>query len=198
MSGLAGPVAGFAEPALAAQATFRLALDAMARPGQVAALPADLLQPPAPLQLAAYALALTLLDYETPLWLAPSLAGAVVIESLRLHCGCPIVAEPAAAAFALVDAAAPPPLAAFAQGTSDYPDRSTTLILQTAGLASGTGLTLRGPGIAAVAKLNVAGLAPGFWQQWAANGRRYPQGVDLLLTDGARLAALPRTTQVEA
>ena len=61
---------GFADPVFDSQATFRAALDALARPGRVAALP-PVLTPPAPLNPATAALCLTLADLDTPLWLDP-------------------------------------------------------------------------------------------------------------------------------
>jgi hypothetical protein len=101
MTGLAP---GFADPVHDAQAAFRSVLDAMSTPGRIVTLAAPPAVP-APLMPATVALCLTLIDYETPLWLdGPARAAD---GFLRFHCGCPIVAAPADARFAVVaDAAA--------------------------------------------------------------------------------------------
>ena len=54
----------FADPARASQAVFRSVMDAMARPGAIVAT-GGLARAPQPLGLAAAAVALTLLDYDT-------------------------------------------------------------------------------------------------------------------------------------
>ena len=56
---------------------------------------------------------------------------------------------------------------------------------------------LTGPGIEGEAQLDVVG-APALWPGWRANAGRFPRGVDVVLCAGVRLAALPRTTRVEA
>ena len=74
---------GFAEPVLAAQTTFRTVMDALARPGSVRRLAG--VAAPAPLSPSAAAIALTLLDYETPFWLDAPLAGAPEVVRFRLR-----------------------------------------------------------------------------------------------------------------
>jgi len=188
--------AGFADPALGAQATFRCLLHAIAHPGRIVAAPQGLPPPPAPLLPPAYAAALTLLDFETPLWLDPSLARPAVIDSLRLHCGCPIVA-PEQARFALL-AGQGAPLAAFEQGTAEYPDRSATLIWQVDRLDDERGARLAGPGIRTSTRLQVEGLPADFWRLWGMNHSQFPLGVDVVFVTTDRIAALPRSTAVEA
>jgi len=189
--------AGFAEPVLAAQTTFRSVMDAMARPGSVRRLAG--IAAPAPLSRIAAALALTLLDYETPFWLDPPLAAATeVARFISFHTGARVTADPANAAFAFVAApAAAPPLASFAQGSLEYPDRSTTLVLQVTHLAENDGMTLRGPGIAGARRLAASPLPAGFLAQLVENRARFPRGIDILLVATDAVAGLPRSLNVE-
>jgi alpha-D-ribose 1-methylphosphonate 5-triphosphate synthase subunit PhnH len=188
--------AGFADPALGAQATFRCLLEAIAHPGQIVTMPERLLAPPAPLLPQAWATALTLLDFETPLWVDPALAVPAVIDSLRLHCGCPIVKQETAR-FALL-AGSDARLAAFEQGTPEYPDRSATLIWQVESLEAGRGALLAGPGIRTVRRLQVGGLPDDFWTQWSMNHGQFPLGVDVVFVTTDRMVALPRSIEVQA
>ncbi len=186
---------GFADPALEAQAVFRAALEALARPGRIAVLK-GLPEAPPPLGEAAAALGLALLDYDTPLWL--DRAAEIAAGHFRFHCGCPIAAGPGAAAFALIcEARAMPPLDAFAWGSDAEPSESATLIVEVGTLTEGGPLRLTGPGIATEHRIGATGLPDGFWTGWAANHAAFPRGVDLFLTCGPRLCGLPRTTRVE-
>ena len=188
---------GFADPVMEAQATFRALMDAMARPGTICPLAAAV-SPPAPLPPVAAAVALALCDHDTPLWLDPALsAGETVRTWLAFHCGAPLTATPAEAMFALVvEPARLPDLALFGQGTQEYPDRSTTLILAVDTLEEGPMLRLEGPGIEGLARLAAAPLPPRFAAQWAANAARFPLGVDLVLPAAGAVACLPRTARI--
>lgn len=184
---------GFAEPVLAAQATFRTVMEAMARPGTIRRLAG--VAAPAPLSPTAAAIALTLLDYETPFWLdAPLAATGEVARFISFHTGARVTADPADAAFAFVAApAAAPPFTAFAQGSAEYPDRSTTLVLQVAHLAEDAGMLLRGPGIAETRRLAASPLPADFLDQFADNRAQFPRGVDILLAASDAVAGLPRS-----
>ena len=178
---------GFAEPAPEAARVFRAALDAMARPGTVHRIAG--VAPPAPLGVAAGALALTLCDGDTGVWLAPSLDAAPVRDWLRFHAGARLV-DRAQADFAFGPWAELAPLDDFRAGEPAYPDRSATLVVAMPALGAAHRLT--GPGIETEAWLTVPDPAA-----LRANAARHPLGVDLFLTCGDRLAALPRTTRVE-
>ncbi len=187
---------GLPDPVFDSQRVFRCVLDALAHPGSVHELDIALTSP-APLSATATALGLTLADFETPVWLQARAGGAA--QYLRFHCGCPLVAEPALARFAIAhDALALPPLASFALGEIDYPDRSATLLLQVEELSEGKGVKLRGPGIREHAQLAVKGLPARFWSEWRENGQLFPRGIDAILVADKRIVGLPRTTQVEA
>ncbi|MCA3260325.1 MAG: phosphonate C-P lyase system protein PhnH [Telmatospirillum sp.] len=186
--------AGFANPVDDAQAAFRAVLDAIARPGRLAhfAAPAEL---PPGLGRAAAALALTLVDMDTAVWLSPACAPSA--DWLRFHCSARVAASPSAARFAFANAAECPPLANFDLGTNEYPDQSTTLVLEVPSLASGGSLALRGPGIETVEHVGIAGLPAGFWGQRDMLHELFPRGLDVVFVAGDVALALPRTTRVE-
>jgi len=187
---------GFPDPVYDAQRTFRALLDALSRPGQPQplTLPAAFTPPPG-LTMACAAACLTLLDLETPLWLAPPVAPAVR-DWLVFHTGCPLVNQPASAAFALVtDAAALPPLDQFSWGTATYPEAATTLLGQLPALAGGPKVTLAGPGIVETISCELP-LPPDFWPQWQAMTRHYPLGLDGWWFAANQGVGLPRTARV--
>ncbi|MEO5756863.1 MAG: phosphonate C-P lyase system protein PhnH [Mesorhizobium sp.] len=189
---------GFADPVFNAQTVFRAVMDAMARPGMVQPLPA-FARPPAPLTATAGAIALALCDNDTPLWLDPALQASAAVKTwLGFHSGAPLANTPADAHFALI--ASPAEMMAldgFSQGTQDYPDRSTTLILQVSDLTSGAPLLLQGPGIEASATIAPAAMPRHFVEQWKQNIKRFPRGIDIILAAPDGIACLPRTTRIK-
>src|SRR4029077_621203 len=118
---------GFADKVRSAQSTFRAVMDAMARPGTVQRITAWL-DAPKPLTSPAAAIALTLFDHDTTIWLdEPLSAASHVARWLRFHTSAPITAERRYATYALIgDPLALPDLETFALGSEEYPDRSTT------------------------------------------------------------------------
>ncbi|CEG10561.1 Alpha-D-ribose 1-methylphosphonate 5-triphosphate synthase subunit PhnH [Afipia felis] len=182
-----------------AQFTFRAVMNAMARPGTVQKLD-HAATAPAPMTSGTAAIALALFDQDTPLWLDPAMARtAEVAEWLRFHTGSPIVDDPARSHFALIgDPADLPAFDHFALGTSDYPDRSTTLIMQVESLSEGPAVELRGPGINGAAELRMALRPAGLLDRLAANTALFPLGIDLVLVADDAVLALPRSTRVTA
>jgi alpha-D-ribose 1-methylphosphonate 5-triphosphate synthase subunit PhnH len=189
---------GFADPVFNAQTVFRAVMDAMARPGRIMQLPANLAKPPVPLSSAAGAIALTLCDHDTPVWLDPALSGSRAVRDwLGFHASVPVVQVPAEAHFVLV--AQPGELIAidnFEQGNQEYPDRSATLILQVESLSQGPRLKLAGPGIESFATLAPTPLPRHFTEQWKGNNQRFPRGIDVVLAAPDGVACLPRTTRI--
>ncbi len=203
MSGIVTPTQaalspGFVEPVLDAQAAFRATLDALSRPGRIETLTLRL-NPPAGIDAATAAVCLTLVDGDTPVWLAPHAAADRAAAWIAFHTGAPVTSVAADAAFAVVlDAASLPALDGFDWGSDEEPQRGATLIVQVPALAGQGGWTLSGPGIAARAALRVDGLPESFLAARRAMTGAFPRGLDILFTSGARLAALPRTTILEA
>ena len=202
--------AGFSEPVFDSQRSFRAVLEAMSHPGRMVDVGTPIDAPP-PLHAATAAICLALVDFETPVWIQAATDGnthatenatAHATESLsqflRFHCSSPLAADPALAAFAVIhDPAHMPALTAFSAGLSDYPDRSTTLLIQVDGLNTGCRVQLSGPGIKGTQQLAPSGLPERFWTEWRDNGALFPRGVDVLFICGSDIAALPRTTRVE-
>jgi alpha-D-ribose 1-methylphosphonate 5-triphosphate synthase subunit PhnH len=199
MTTIAELPAGFADKVLSAQSTFRSVMEAMARPGSVQRVTASIGTPP-PMMRGVAAIALTLFDHDTPIWLDEKMSETMdVARWLKFHSGAPIVADTSISAFALVnDAGALPDLDRFALGSNEYPDRSTTLILQVASLTQGQAYELRGPGIDGSAVLNATFEPKDLFDRLSINATLFPRGIDLVLVADDAIVAIPRTTRLIA
>jgi alpha-D-ribose 1-methylphosphonate 5-triphosphate synthase subunit PhnH len=189
------PGPGFNDYPMDSQAVFRLALEAMSKPAQ--AIPFDfgaLFKTAPPLPRAVAALALTLADHLTPVWLSPSFAATE--NFMVFHTSAPIVRDPEKAALVLAASQSElPPLSLLSQGDPRYPDRSATIVL--AGVlddpSPGLSLLASGPGLAEEIIFEGHGLTEAFVDQWALNRASYPLGLDVILAGNASLAGLPRS-----
>lgn len=187
--------AGFADPVHDAQHTFRSTLEALARPGRLQTLPA-LPEAVPGLNPAAVAIALTLVDFETPVWLSAGCQDAA--DFLRFHCACTFVTNPAQACFAFAsnwDEA--PPLDHFNLGSDIEPETSTTLVVGVGRLDTSGSLVLTGPGIEHRHRLSSDSLTPDRIAERAALQTLFPRGIDLFLTQGRQVCGLPRTTRIQ-
>ncbi len=191
--------AGFADKVLSAQTTFRSVMDAMARPGSVQRVAAASGAPAAMMRGTA-AIALTLFDHDTPVWLDPLLSETSDVGKwLKFHTGAPVVADPSVCSFAVIgDARALPALDRFAFGTNEYPDRSTTVILQVESLTQGSTFELRGPGIDGAAMLQATLQPADLFERLAINATLFPRGIDVVLVADDAIVAIPRTTRLAA
>lgn len=189
--------AGFAEPVYDSQAVFRSVLDAFSRPGRISTVAAGV-EPPVPLHVASAAIALSLFDLSTPYWTDPSVGTPAAIDYIGFHSGARLTDDPENAAFAIVGGSdTVVSWDAFAIGTPDYPDRSTTVIVQVDNLQDDGPVTLTGPGIRTEHRVRVDGLDDGFWAARQENAKLYPLGTDIILVADRRMICLPRTTRVE-
>jgi alpha-D-ribose 1-methylphosphonate 5-triphosphate synthase subunit PhnH len=191
--------AGFADKVLSAQSTFRSVMDAMARPGSVQRINAAA-GTPAAMMPGTAAIALTLFDHDTPVWLDPAMSRTSdVAKWLKFHTSAPVVVDSSACHFALVgDAQNLPELDRFAFGSDEYPDRSTTLILQVEGLTEGAAFELQGPGIDGTAVLHAMIQPKDLFERLALNAALFPRGIDVVLVHDDAIVAIPRTTRLTA
>lgn len=186
---------GFADAVDGAQRCFRAVLGAMSRPGRIAAL--DLVEsPPKGLSPAAAAIVLAFADIDAPVWLGARAAPAA--DWIRFHTGAPIASDPMFASFAFVATDELPDWSAVNLGSNEYPDRSTTLVVETSRTSTDGPLVLRGPGIEDSHRAAIDGIDSAFWARRAELHELFPRGADLIFVSGTNVLAIPRTTRVQA
>ncbi|MGR5287691.1 phosphonate C-P lyase system protein PhnH [Vibrio maritimus] len=193
------------------QQCFRLLLKAMSEPGEIVAL--DMSKGFGSMHKAATQTLLSLSDNATPIWLSESYRkDAAILENIRFHCGSPVTEIQSSASFAVI---AEQDLAdfdwskaTFSLGCEEYPDQSTTVIVELGSLANGTvenpsksgiTLTLSGPGIESQSALHIGVVSQEFqhFLQERQELVAFPLGIDLILVCDEIIACLPRTTLVE-
>jgi alpha-D-ribose 1-methylphosphonate 5-triphosphate synthase subunit PhnH len=197
MTTIAELPAGFVDKVLSAQSTFRSVMEAMARPGRVQQVIAGV-GTPGPLMPGAAAIALTLFDHDTPIWLdARMRQSSQVAKWLKFHGGAPVVDDSSISSFALIgDGGALPDLSRFAIGSNEYPDRSTTLVVQVQSLSHGRAYELRGPGIDGTMTLRATIEPTDLFERLSINETLFPRGIDVVLVSGDAIVAIPRTTRL--
>ena len=183
---------GFIDTVYDAQKTFRALLDALARPGILQATVA--LSAPNGLEVSCAAACLTLFDLETMVWLQSGFTEDVR-QWLVFHTGCRFTDNPQAADFALIrEIGTAPELAEFSWGNAEYPEASTSLLIQLPELTGGLPMGLKGPGILDEIAVSLP-LNSDFWQQWQTMTADYPLGLDCWCFVDDQVLGLPRTAQ---
>lgn len=178
------------------QRAFRGVLEAMSRPGTIVSVGKQDKEP-VTLESATIAVALCLFDHDTQIWMGDGIAEIEVFDFLKFNCGCPVTTSGMVADFAIACAKSGlPDVTQFKQGSDDFPDRSTTLIVQAPDLKTGPAITLTGPGIEHESVLTIAAISDYFWQQRREQKGIFPCGVDIVFTSGDLLVALPRSTRL--
>ena len=189
--------AGFADKVLSAQSTFRSVMDAMARPASIQRI-ASTAGTPATMMRGTAAIALTLFDHDTPIWLDSRMSATPDVGKwLKFHTSARVVVDASIASFALVgDPENLPVLDRFAFGSNEYPDRSTTLMLQVESLSAGPEVALQGPGIDGTAVLRASIQPHDLFERLAINATLFPRGIDVVLVHDDCIVAIPRTTRL--
>ncbi|MGF1873984.1 phosphonate C-P lyase system protein PhnH [Photobacterium frigidiphilum] len=147
---------------------------------------------------------LTLADNTTPLWLSPSfIQDKAVIDNLTFHIGAQITQTADSAAFAAVsyqDSVTTPWLTLpLCIGNEEYPDRSTTVIVETDSLSNGVALTLTGPGIEQARDIHLGQLPDDLLNLLLQRQHlpSFPLGLDFIFVSGQHVIAIPRSTLLE-
>lgn len=175
---------------------FRSVLCAMSQPGRIVDFNFQMPSPPKGLSSEIATLLLTLCDFQTPIWMKSSTPE--IDKYIKFHTAAPITTRKKNAAFAVVSGPDVDfSLSGFAQGTHEYPDRSTTILVQVDHLQDKGNIYLTGPGIAETQTFNAKNVSKNFWPDVIANHANYPLGVDLIFVAAMKLAALPRSTHVK-
>lgn len=170
------------------QRLFRQLLDCMARPGSVADLAAWIDGAPAALAVLA-----ALCDSEVSV---ADQQGLLTDGDWRFL-ESPQSTVPAARFIFVDGATAPAPNFEPALGALTTPEQGATIVIRVSGLGTtGPKVRIEGPGIASHRDLALGTLHPDWIERRAAWCRFFPLGVDLILCDESRVAALPRTTRV--
>lgn len=183
--------ASFADPVFGAQTAFRAIMQAMAAPGRIGHLHADV-SPPMGMAAASATVLLTLCDLDTAVWCSDLESDAA--RFLRFFADACLVEAPGDADFAFIRSGDVfPALSRFKHGDDQYPDRSATVIVEVSAFGGGMPVSLAGPGIEDTVTIAPAGLPEDFWAQWSENHMLYPCGVDLFFTCGSAMIGLPRS-----
>jgi alpha-D-ribose 1-methylphosphonate 5-triphosphate synthase subunit PhnH len=197
--------AGFNEIALGSQSVFRAALEALSYPGRPVAIDVTFEAPKAA-HASSSGLLLALLEPGSLLWLSPSLANTDAATWIVFHTDCKITPHQHEADFAWIKHWNElPALEGFALGTDEYPDHSTTCIIDIADPGNTTvaapSVRLTGPGIVNTSTIVLWPATPfqaeDFAEQWAKNHACFPRGIDLFFATSTGLIGLPRTTRIQ-
>lgn len=193
-----------------AQATFRVVLEAMSRPGELFRLPGvayertpDGLHPHATSVVWSICDGFVTLFVDGPQEWQDYLEVNTGVVPADLAEADIVVARGASSGRTLRNAC---------RGSLEFPEEGATVVVlvhlladSLAGAGTGNGygrpaaLTLRGPGIRTLNEVRIVGLDPDFVPAITEASAHYPIGVDVILVDEAgRVVAIPRSCNVEA
>ena len=189
------------------QATFRVLLDSVSRPGTIGLIPSiPYKAPPRGFCPPALSILKTLCDHRVSFSLGEAQATPEWIRYLEVNLAAPY-RRLERADYVLFDGSAYD--AGFARvhrGSLEYPESSAIALLCVTRLSLGPDesegpaceLVFAGPGVKDSVRLSVAGLDPAYAVERKTVNNLYPLGIDLFLIDpDGRVAGVPRTSRVE-
>ena len=185
---------GFEDPVYDSQIVFRKILKVMSEPGTIKKIRTTL-SAPAPMMKATAAICLTLMDFQSKVWLdLPQ--DSEVAKYLKFHTGSKLVEHSSEADF-VVFFSAPDEFPPLNLGTDGNPETAATVIIQTKTLDDTGKLKLTGPGIKKSRFLNAEKIPTSLWDHRSKVNSLFPRGIDIILTSNKKLTALPRTTKIK-
>ncbi|WP_295895561.1 phosphonate C-P lyase system protein PhnH [uncultured Vibrio sp.] len=184
------------------QQCFRLLLKAMSEPGTVVTL--DRCDGFGNMMSAAAQTLLSMADNATPIWLSPAyIQDRAVSENIKFHVSAPMVESLEQASFAVYslqdldnqDWHNLP----FNIGNEEYPDTSTTVLIELDSVLDGAELMLSGPGIEVQRNVKLKGAPTALitYLMQRQEDVNFPLGVDFIFVCDQQVMCLPRTTNVE-
>ena len=185
---------GFDDPVYESQIVFRKILKVMSEPGTIKNIKNNL-SAPDPIMKATTAVCLTLMDFQTKVWLDLP-RDSEVSKYLKFHTGLKLVEHTSDADF-VVFFSAPDEFPPLNLGTNENPETAATVIIQTQSLDDSGKLKLTGPGIKKSRFLNAENIPMSLWDQRGKVNSLFPKGIDIILTSNKKLSALPRTTKIK-
>lgn len=189
------------------QATFRVLLDSLSRPGKVCQIPLCNYQaPPRGFCPPALSILKTLCDHRVSFSIGGAPARAEWIRYLEVNLATPFkIVENAD--YVLFDGGSyDAGFARMNRGSLEFPESSATALLCVMRISQDSDdtegpvcdLVLAGPGVKDKARLSVSGLDPAYAAERQKASRHFPLGVDLFLVDAeGRVVGIPRTSTVE-
>lgn len=188
------------------QSVFRLALDAMARPGKLVPLEAIPILPPAPLSMELASLAFSLINRDVSFC---TLGFDDTVDQYLLANTASRLSEVNSADFILCNGLPSPEVVKCAKtGVLTYPETSASIYAQVEHIGSTSfpgaiQLALSGPGIKQESSRWISKESKGFFEALSEVNHEFPLGIDVLLVSPdpaisgkSMVMGIPRTTQI--
>ncbi|MGO9412484.1 MAG: phosphonate C-P lyase system protein PhnH [Spirochaetia bacterium] len=188
------------------QATFRVMLDCLSRPGNIRTVPARPYElAPAELCPPVLSLLKTVCDHRVSFSIGSPASRPDWVAYLEMNLSTPF-RQVNEAEYALFEGGTfDPDFSRLNRGTLEFPESSATAFIcvqrlsdeKPSGVPSRE-LRVKGPGVRDLTVLSVTGLDARYLEERSEANRFYPLGIDLFLVDAeGRVAGIPRTSAVE-
>jgi len=193
--------AGFENIERDSQRIFRTVMDSFSRPGLRFDMSALVQASPGETASVAGTLLLALMESASSLCVSKSLHITQWPSFLKFHTGCVLTQDSSQAQFIWIQQMQDlPSLMNCALGSPEFPDQSSTLIIDVEAIHSpstqGAGQVWSGPGIKEPMVIDIMGLPKAFWLERQNLQNLYPCGIDVIFCTPSQIVSLPRSTHI--